>query len=187
MDTIEYRSVDKSDWLAGPWQGEPDKRQWRDPETGLPCLIVRSGASGALCGYVGVALGHPLHGIGYSEPAQLPSETAMRLLEGRGYSDLYADDAATGEACPEALFDVHGGLTFSRGCGHNDNPAEGICHVPGPGEPDDVWWFGFDCSHAGDLAPSYGRRLMFAGDTYRDLAYVEGWVQSLARQLASVA
>jgi hypothetical protein len=63
-ERIEYHSVDKSNWLDGPWKGEPDKLQWQDEVTGLPCLIVR-GPSGALCGYVGLPPGHKLHGEGY--------------------------------------------------------------------------------------------------------------------------
>lgn len=62
MQTIESSFVDKSTWPDGPWKDEPDKRQWRDEETGLPCLIVRHAVSGHLCGYVGVSHGHPLHG-----------------------------------------------------------------------------------------------------------------------------
>jgi hypothetical protein len=31
--------------------------------------------------------------------------------------------------------------------------------VPNPGEPDDVWWFGFDCAHCDDMSPSYSLRL----------------------------
>lgn len=42
----------------GPWLTEPDKAQFVDPTTGLPCLIVR-GPVGALCGYVGVPSSHP--------------------------------------------------------------------------------------------------------------------------------
>jgi hypothetical protein len=57
MEAREYRTVDKSGWAPGPWQSEPDKMQWTDEATGLPCLIVR-GPFGALCGYVGVAEGH---------------------------------------------------------------------------------------------------------------------------------
>lgn len=57
--------VDKSAWGEGPWQSEPDKVQWTDPTTGLPCLIVRS-PSGALCGYVGIAEGHPAFEQDYS-------------------------------------------------------------------------------------------------------------------------
>lgn len=58
MEMREHRTVDKSEWGDGPWQNEPDKVQWQDEATGLPCLIVR-GPQGALCGYVGVAEGHP--------------------------------------------------------------------------------------------------------------------------------
>lgn len=64
MQTLEYTTCDKSGWGSGPWQNEPDKRQWRDDATGLPCLIVR-GPSGALCGYVGVPADHPMHGKDY--------------------------------------------------------------------------------------------------------------------------
>lgn len=57
METKEYRTVDKSEWPRGEWDDEPDKIQFTDEATGLPCLIVR-GPVGALCGYVGVAEGH---------------------------------------------------------------------------------------------------------------------------------
>lgn len=61
MKTIEYRFVDKSQWnVRGAFDDEPDKKQWRDEATGLPCLIVR-GPSGALCGYVGVSQAHALY------------------------------------------------------------------------------------------------------------------------------
>src|SRR5690606_29850193 len=55
----------------------------------------------------------------------------------------YGDDAV------DAL-NVHGGITYGGACqvgGH-------ICHVPAPGEPDDVWWLGFDCNHSGDVSPN---------------------------------
>ena len=66
MKTLEWRFVNKSNWGGGPWQDEPDKKQWLDKATGLPCLIVR-GPAGALCGYVGVPKGHPWFGRHYSE------------------------------------------------------------------------------------------------------------------------
>lgn len=64
MRTIE--STNERPWrsCAGPWDSEPDKKQWQDPFTGLPCLLVRNPV-GALCGYVGVPAGHPWHGLGY--------------------------------------------------------------------------------------------------------------------------
>jgi hypothetical protein len=58
VQTQSYTTIDKTDWPEGEWKNEPDKMQWQDKETGLPCLIVR-GPSGALCGYVGVPEGHP--------------------------------------------------------------------------------------------------------------------------------
>lgn len=74
METIEYRNptADKSSWGAGPWQDEPDKKQWLDATTGLPCLIVRNvHASGVLCGYVGVPRGHPYYEKDYSDTPDL--------------------------------------------------------------------------------------------------------------------
>lgn len=62
METLEYTHIDKSTWGEGPWQKEPDKKQWADPNTNLPCLIVRNSNMGNLCGYVGVTKDHPYFG-----------------------------------------------------------------------------------------------------------------------------
>lgn len=70
MQTIEYRTFDKSSWGSGPWQDEPDKKQWQDEATGYPRLIVRN-QMGALCGYVGVSKPHPNFSQGYEEPEVL--------------------------------------------------------------------------------------------------------------------
>jgi len=59
-ENIEYK-VDRDGWPRGPWDNEKDRYEWRDEDTGLPCLIVRN-SWGALCGYVGVAPEHPFHG-----------------------------------------------------------------------------------------------------------------------------
>jgi hypothetical protein len=81
---------------------------------------------------------------------------------------------------------VHGGITYGEGC------RGSVCHVPKPGEPDNVWWLGFDCGHAYDLAPgdeAHFRALglsVFPGyKTYRDLAYVRRETERLAEQLAA--
>ena len=67
MDRIEYKYVDKTEYeIRGSWDNEPDKIQWEDEETKLPCLIVR-GPLGALCGYVGVDESHPLFEKDYSD------------------------------------------------------------------------------------------------------------------------
>lgn len=166
METREYRTIDKSTWGPGPWQDEPDKRQWENQPTGLPCLIVR-GPAGALCGYVGIPKGHPYYGRHYDE---VPVE-------------------------------AHGGLTFGDYCRVDSPEDSSICHVPGPGEPDDVYWLGFDCAHAGDVSPATdalirqrydpqewaNRMQVFAGYVYRDVAYVTAEVDALAVQLAGLA
>lgn len=84
--------------------------------------------------------------------------------------------------------DAHGGLTYADAC------AGSICHVPHPGEPDDVWWLGFDCGHAFDLLP-FTRKLYAdrgvargdVGDVYRDVAYVRAECEQLADQVLAAA
>lgn len=49
-----------------PWRTEPNRMAWRDAETGLQCLILRS-RMGNLCGYVRVPRDHPLHGKHYRQ------------------------------------------------------------------------------------------------------------------------
>lgn len=159
MKTISYTFYDRSEWAGKELcAGEPDKVQFPDPATGLPCLAVRN-KLGNWCGYVGVPPGHPLHGIGYNDERTWPLE-------------------------------CHGGLTFSDSCQHTpDN--HGIYHIPGDNEPDDVWWFGFDCAHAGDLIPSMPvyfealHKKASRGDVYRTLDYVKNQCRSLARQLSA--
>lgn len=164
METREYTTVDKSEWIDGPWKSEPDKMQWQDEATGLPCLIVRN-RGGALCGYVGVPEGHPCFEVDYSDG------TSLHTVDD-DYNHI----------------DVHGGLTFSDFCADTDDESRDVCHVPGPGEPDRVWWLGFNCAHCYDLSPKYASRDgVFAPheeEVYRDIAYVKEHVRRLARQLA---
>lgn len=79
---------------------------------------------------------------------------------------------------------VHGGITYAEKC------LGQVCHAPAPGEPDDVWWVGFDCAHYQDYSPAdleFDARFGFAspGDVYRDAAYVRAEVERLARQAAA--
>jgi len=87
---------------------------------------------------------------------------------------------------------VHGGLTYADSCSGN------VCHVPAPGEPDDVHWVGFDNAHGGDFCPgdklnhcksvafpspfSYDDGSFSDRGTYRDINYVKEQVESLAQQ-----
>ena len=89
-------------------------------------------------------------------------------LYGKSYGD--ADDAG---------IEVHGGLTYANKC------AGEICHVPEPGMPDDVWWFGFDCGHWNDIVPSMARYHEETG-IYRDKTYAIEQARLLAAQLKDV-
>ena len=155
---------------TGPWTDEPDKVQWVDETTDLDCLILRNG-SGALCGYVGIPNTHPWYGKGYSQ-----------CLESCADEWCY-------EHSPEGRISVHGGLTFAARCSEHKGD-DAICHVPAEGRTADVWWFGFDTAHAGDLSPKYSdRRYRTSGydEVYRDVAYVKAECADLARQLAEVS
>lgn len=87
----------------------------------------------------------------------------------------------------EANLDAHGSVNYADYCaGH-------ICHIPEPGEPDNVFWFGFDCGHLHDDMPGSPRalaamtlknELMQTPPVYRDLEYVKTQCRDLADQLA---
>jgi hypothetical protein len=76
---------------------------------------------------------------------------------------------------------AHGGLTYASKCDGD------ICHVPEPGMPDDVWWFGFDCAHADDYVPSMGQLSMMSRyGTYKNQGYAIAETKRLAEQLAEL-
>lgn len=122
--------------------------------------LIARGPIGPLCGYVGLPPGHPMHG--------------------KGYDDVHRSDG-------QQLEHGHGGLTYAAEC---QPPPGKICHVPREGEPEDVWWVGFDCAHFGDYTDMRG---MFGGisdgddnsgrGAYRDLDYVRRDVEGLAAEL----
>jgi hypothetical protein len=82
----------------------------------------------------------------------------------------------------DGLVYVHGGLTYANAC------SENICHVPEPGEPEDVWWFGFDCGHCYDLMPimkvSPEEAAKMKMD-YKGIPYVKEECEDLAEQLVT--
>jgi hypothetical protein len=213
----EYRHTDKSTWGHGPWDAEPDKRQWVDEATGYDCLAVRANG-GHWCGYVGVPESHPWHGVGYSACGRSPAcgeewcehapEHAIRVHGGLTYAAFCQEPtpeqwekirAHIPEARAQAALYPEGDsarwlasfLPFADDYEGWAAAQEGraICHVPLPGRPARVWWFGFDCAHFGDQSPAYAARDMpsFSDGAYRDLAYVEAECAAMARQLADVA
>lgn len=99
---------------------------------------------------------------------------------------------------------VHGGVNFGSACQEGAEDGPGVCHVPEPGRPADVWWLGFDCAHAGDLAPTQRHEMdqllgpfqtrapavlvaagmtNFLGEHYRTFTWVQHQVRQLAAQL----
>lgn len=177
--------VERDGWEPGPWDDEPDRIEWRDEPTGFPCLIIRHPYSGNLCGYVAVPPGHPFHGL-------------------------------QREATPLAGLDVHDRVTYAAPCadaaelrplGYPWSPELLVCHKPEPGEPDDVWWFGFAASRYNDVQPGTDARFRklaphlaederaaeaalppssFARRFYRDVAFMRAECSRLAAQLAEV-
>lgn len=88
----------------------------------------------------------------------------------------------------EGGFDVdcHGGVTYTAPC------VEGahICHVPQAGEPDTVWWIGFDCAHSCDIRPADYNHQRWDSSMpahYREIDFVRREVNALAVQLQRVA
>lgn len=158
---------------SGPWDSEPDALDWE--HAGLKCAIRRA-PLGHLCGYVGIPSGHPLYGVAYHQPHEALKPLRDAMLEqpvpDRLAVHLAILAGAIPDPCPDVVFDVHGGLTWSDDC------------VPGE-KPDGLWWFGFDCAHHGDYTPNCGRP-PFPNESYRDIEYVKAQTEKLAEQLAAL-
>lgn len=100
-----------------------------------------------------------------------------------GYVGVPREHPAYEQEYDDVNVDVHGGLTYAGKC------SPPICHVPEPGMPDDVWWFGFDTGHYDDLSPALSGYRDFVVDyeTYRTVAYTRDETERLAEQLAALA
>lgn len=173
---------------------------------GLKCVIQRNRMD-CWCGYVGIDPTHALYGYEYSDTINIPSEIKERNINLDKMDViqffLHCIKIEKGESNKEEipvsiLIQVHGGVTFSRGQladGRTWNGI-GICEKMYSTEIDNIWWFGFDCGHAGDLCPGFflNEQLNFAlGDTvdpmlrndiYRTKEYVITETKSLADQLS---
>lgn len=169
--TRTYKGVvDRTGWEPGPWDNEPEDKVQWTDKRTGMACMMLRNPSGVWCGYVGVNQNHPAYKMGYHD-AQEKWPTIQ----------------------------VHGGLTYSNLC--DEGPEESsICHVPEPGEPDGVWWLGFDCWHWLDIAPAnvkweretgvYTRAPTVGLDVYHreycSLKYVKREVVKLARQLDKI-
>lgn len=143
--------------------------------------VVIMATTGHHCGYVAVPKEHPLFGKDYGDACDcltFPSE------EGMGKRGVIPMFCSNGESRPDVVFDVHGSLTYSGGNGEY------------PVKAPDVWWFGYDCGHAGDAkSEEYIAEMQtkypdhaflyhnYAGGVFRDLEYNIAECESLAQQL----
>jgi hypothetical protein len=92
-----------------------------------------------------------------------------------GYVGIPKIHPLFGKHYDDACIQIHGGLTYAD----SDEDWGG-----------GLWWFGFDCAHAGDLSPKLLMVLLekerydfFRHEDYRTWDYVENEVRKLVRQL----
>ncbi len=145
------------------------ERDWIT-EAGLRAVCLMFHDCGHRCGYIGVPPEHPLFGVKYDEESDALKESLAAVLDGpvgkRGVISLFCMTA--GEDCqprPEYVFDVHGSLTYSAA---GDYPVKS-----------ELWWFGFDCGHAGDSSK-------YCNGEGRTEEYVVSECESLAAQVAAI-
>jgi len=111
---------------------------------GLRCVIITAGHSdNHHCGYVGVSKESILYGIDYNEDAEILQNPELLEKLKKSTPDkrgILSYAFWEGEKIQlQILFNVHGSLTFSDGGDKPNYPIES-----------NLWWFGFDCAHAGD-------------------------------------
>lgn len=109
-----------------------------------------------------------------------------------GYVGVPPSHPWHGKDSDDVEADAHGGVTYANACqGH-------VCHIAQPGEPDDVYWVGFDCAHHLDAVPRLFKVSpgFYEGmpdhdylprPVYRDVAYVRAEVEALAEQALEAA
>lgn len=157
---------DRSEWPAGPWDGEPDKVQWVDDATGLVCLAKRQPLLGHWCGYVGIDSGHPWHGKDY-EIADV-----CGVHGGLTFADACQEGPIASTVCHLPEPGQSDGLWwFGFDCSHHRDfsPSTAMLMklVPSAG------------SALGTMYPAGAAQ-------YRDLAYVRGECAKLAMQINAV-
>lgn len=133
---------------------------------GLQCEVIKN--RGHHCGYVGVPKSHELYGKDYSDHVTVSEEHKAKKIDKDKISVIAfvligAEDE--GKYRLDCVFQVHGGLTYAAHRKHH-NPE------------DELWYFGFDCAHAGD-------GLEEGEEGWKDQAYAEAECKALAEQLAA--
>ena len=150
---------------------------------GFKCVVIM-GSMGHRCGYVGVHSGHILYRQESNKDCPALLSYLKKLIDNneevgkRGVIPLFC--YTEGEAKPNVVFNVHGGLTYS-----GEDPKY-------PVESSDIWWFGYDCGHAGDgidlSVLKLEVRKIYAGmdGVVRRLDYCVEECENLAKQFKEV-
>lgn len=112
---------------------------------GYKCVVTFC-YMGHRCGYVGIPSTHPLYGKEYSDYLDIKKED-IGDREVSGIIPLFCACLDKDERVKiDVYFQCHGGITYSGGGENSEYPIAS-----------DLWWFGFDCAHAGD-----GKELQYA-------------------------
>ena len=160
-------------------------------KNGYHCIIVFT-MNGVRNGYIGIPKSNKMYGLNYSEKTPLLPLKENQKFNG-DYIGLFClalgGDSSDKCLSPALYFSAHCGFTYSAPIEQN-----GEYH-----ENKDLWYFGFDCNHAGDKqdwqkAYEYGlidkKSLDFfteldlnhniPDEEHRSLEYVENCLNTLA-------
>lgn len=162
MNMKTYTIPDRRPTTPGPWDNEPDKAQWIDPDTNLDCLIVRN-HNGNLCGYVGVPPNHPWHGRYYR-----PLQDKVEVHGGLNYSEACDGDEETGICHTPEPGRPDNVWWFGFDCGHAFDIQ--------PLMDERLASLGLNPIASPELEHYH---------VYRDFAYVQDQVKHLAAQIAA--
>lgn len=167
--------------IDAPWLDEPTDIAFE--HAGLQCVMHRKDTLFHWCGYIGIPKDHPLFGVGRSEESPVLGAALEQRLEhpvgeSPSFAVLMSLLGGSIGGSPGVVFEVHGGITWDGPYpgGHPEREAEGL------------WWYGFDCAHAGDLSPRYALAAIgdFPGHQWRDQNYARRQTERLAEQLAAI-
>lgn len=103
--------IDRTDWLSGEWDDEPDKEVWVDSTTGYQCDVGRA-QRGYLSGTVFVEKGHPLYGQSIESVPRRDDLTDREVTVAFQHGELWGfgfDCGHIGETQPGASsMDIYG-------------------------------------------------------------------------------
>jgi len=166
---------------------------------GLKCVIQRNRHK-IWCGYVGITPDFSLYGFDYNMTIPIPDEIKDKKINIDKLSSVdffihclkvKAGEASLDEFPISVLIEVHGGITFSESALADGRTWNGKkCEKFYGNESDNLWWFGFDCGHSGDLIPTKsvfnntGEQLLINNnEIYRTKEYAINETKALADQL----